>query len=99
MDEKYRPVGNKNIAVVTGGGKDNNAFCLRLSYCIITWTDHWTPIIVEMAKAIKQHLEAPERQQFAENKDWKKTGWGLGEGDIQPAPEINKKNKSKNDKQ
>lgn len=99
MDEKYRPVGNKNIAVVTGGGKDNNAFCLRLSYSIITWTDHWTPIIVEMAKAIKQHLEAPERQQFAENKDWKKTGWGLGEGDIQKAPENDKKYKSKNDKQ
>lgn len=99
MDEKYRPVGNKNIAVVTGGGKDNNAFCLRLSYSIITWADHWTPIIVEMAKAIKQHLEAPERQQFAENKDWKKTGWGLGEGDIQEAPENDKKNKAKNDKQ
>lgn len=97
MDEKYRPVGNKNIAVVTGGGKDNNAFCLRLSYSIITWTDHWTPIIVEMAKAIKQHLEAPERQQFAENKDWKKTGWGLGEGDIQPAPKEEKE-KKKNSK-
>lgn len=92
MDEKYRPVGNKNIAVVTGGGKDNNAFCLRLSYSIITWTDHWTPVIVDMAKLIKRHLEAPERRKFEENKNWKKEGWGLGEGKIQPMPEKDKKN-------
>ena len=99
MDEKYRPVGSKNIAVVTGGGNDNNAFCLRLSYSIITWTDHWTPIIVDMAKLIKQHLEAPERREFVEDKAWKTKGWGLGEGDIQSAPEKDKKDKSKNDKQ
>ena len=99
MDEKYRPVGNKNIAVVTGGGKDNNAFCLRLSYSIITWTDRWTPIIVDMAKLIKQHLESPERREFEEKKAWKTKGWGLGEGDIQEAPENDKKNKAKNDKQ
>lgn len=99
MDEKYRPVGSKNIAVVTGGGNDNNAFCLRLSYSIITWTDHWTPIIVDMAKLIKQHLEAPERREFVEDKAWKTKGWGLGEGDIQSAAEKDKKDKSKNDKQ
>lgn len=99
MDEKYRPVGSKNIAVVTGGGNDNNAFCLRLSYSIITWTDRWTPIIVDMAKLIKRHLEAPERQEFVEDKAWKEKGWGLGEGDIQFAPEKDKKDKSKNDKQ
>lgn len=99
MDEKYRPVGSKNIAVVTGGGKDNNAFCLRLSYSIITWTDHWTPIIVDMAKVLKRHLEAPDRQEWVENKAWKEKGVGLGKVDILPAPQKEKKDKSKNDKQ
>lgn len=99
MDEKYRPVGSKNIAVVTGGGNDNNAFCLRLSYSIITWTDHWTPIIVDMAKVLKRHLEAPDRQEWVENKAWKEKGVGLDKGDILPAPQKEKKDKSKNDKQ
>ncbi len=99
MDEKYRPVGNKNIAVLAGGGSTNNAFCMRLSYSIITWTERWTPIIVDMAKLIKLHLEATERREFVENKAWKAKGWGLGEGDIQEAPENDKKNKAKNDKQ
>ena len=98
MDEKYRPVGNKNIAVVAGGGSTNNAFCLRLSYSIISWTESWAPIVVDMAKVVKQHLEAPDRQEFVVDPSWKKKGWGQGEGEIQPAPEKDKKkkNKSKN---
>ena len=93
MDEKYRPVGNKNIAVLAGAGNTNNAFCLRLSYSIITWTEHWTSIVVDMAKVIKRHLETPERQEWVENKAWKENGWGLGKGDIQPAPKEEKNKK------
>jgi len=93
MDEKYRPIGRKNIAVLAGGGSTNNAFCLRLSYSIITWTESWTPILLDMAKAFKRHLELPDRQEFVENKTWKTKGWGLGEGNIQLAPkEENNKN-------
>ena len=50
MDEKYRPVGNKNIAVLAGGGNTNNAFCLRLSYRILTCPGRWVPTLSDMAK-------------------------------------------------
>ena len=78
MDEKYRPVGKKNIGVIAGGGFTNNAFILRVSYSVTTWSDSPAPIIVDMAKIIKQYLEAPERSTFAENPSWKTEGWGYG---------------------
>ena len=98
MDEKYRPVGSKNISVFTGGGKENNAFSLRISYSVITWIENWAPIVVDMAKVFKRHLETPECQEWVENKAWKEKGVGLGKGEIQPAPkeEKNKKTKSHN---
>lgn len=95
MDEKYRPVGNKNIAVRAGEGNSNNAFCLRLSYSIITWTESWAPILLDMAKVFKRHFESSKRQEFVENKAWKTKGWGLGEGEILPDPQEEKKKKSK----
>ena len=81
MDEKYRPVGKKNIGVITGGGTDNNAFTLRISYSVITWSPKSAPFIVDMAKIIKQHLESPERNQFVEHPSWKEKGCGYGKND------------------
>ena len=81
LDEKYRPVGKKNIGVITGGGTTNNAFTLRVSYSVTTWTDSALPIVVEIAKAIKLHLEAPERNQFEELPSWKLKGCGYGENE------------------
>ena len=78
LDEKYRPVGKKNIGIITGGGIKNNAFTLRVSYSVTTWSDSPAPIIVEMAKVIKQHLEAPERSKFEELSSWKLKGCGYG---------------------
>lgn len=87
----FLPVGKKNISVVAGGGNTNNAFLMRLSYSLITWTDHWTPIIVDMAEVIRNNLERSERQQlYAKNSEsregveslWKKKGIGLGEGEF-----------------
>lgn len=78
LDDKYRPVGKKNIGIITGGGTKNNAFTLRISYSVTTWSDSPTPIIVEMAKVIKQHLEAPERSKFEEQPSWKLKGCGYG---------------------
>ena len=78
LDEKYRPVGKKNIGIITGGGTTNNAFTLRISYSVTTWSDSPAPIIVEMAKVIKQHLEIPERRQFEEQPSWKLKGCGYG---------------------
>ena len=78
LDEKYRPVGKKNIGIMTGGGTKNNAFTLRVSYSVTTWSDTSTPIIVEMAKVIKQHLESLERSKFEELASWKLKGCGYG---------------------
>lgn len=79
MDEKYRPVGKKNIGVIAGGGTVNNAFTLRISYSVITWSPKSAPFIVDMAKVIKKHLEAPERSKFEELSSWKIKGCGYGE--------------------
>lgn len=81
MDECYRPVGKKNIGVIAGGGIANNAFTIRISYSVTTWSDSSTPIIVDMAKIMKQYMEIPERYQFEELTDWKKKGCGYGESE------------------
>ncbi|QVJ81293.1 voltage-gated potassium channel [Prevotella sp. khp1] len=78
MDETYRPVGKKNIGVITGGGTKNNAFTLRISYSVTTWSSSSAPVIVDMAKVIKQYLEKPERNTFEDNPSWKDTGCGYG---------------------
>ena len=78
MDEAYKPVGNKNIGVITGGGTKNNAFTLRISYSVTTWSSSSAPIIVDMAKVIKQHLEKPERSTFKDDPSWKDVGCGYG---------------------
>ena len=92
LDEKYKPVGDKNIGVASGGGSENNAFILRISYSIITWSDYWMPIVVDMAEVIRDLLETPERKQMFEKESemrkrlessWKKKGVGFGEGTIQ----------------
>ena len=81
LDEKYRPVGKKNIGVIAGGGTENNAFTLRISYSVITWSPKSAPFIVDMAKTIKKHLESPERNQFVEHPSWKEKGCGYGKNE------------------
>lgn len=80
-DEKYRPVGKKNVGIIAGGGSVNNAFTLRISYSVTTWSDTPAPVIVEMAKVLKSQLEKPERSQFKEDPSWKKKGYGYGENE------------------
>ena len=82
LDDKYKPVGKKNICFITGGGSVNNSFTLRVSYSVTTWSDHPTPIIVEMAKVIKKHLESSERNKFEELDKWKEKGCGYGEQEL-----------------
>lgn len=92
-NSSYLPVGKKNLSVILGGGSTNNAFLMRLSYSLTTWTDRWTPVIVDMAGMIQKHLEKPERRQLYEKDSesrekieslWKKKGVGFGEGEILP---------------
>lgn len=79
LDEKYQPVGQKNIGVKVGGGKDNNCFTLRVSYSVTTWIDTYSPIVLDIAKTIKQHLEADYRREFVEHPGWKTKGCGYGD--------------------
>ncbi len=88
MDSKeFLPLGKKNIGVIAGGGSSNNAFSMRMSYSLITWTDRWIPIIVEMAEILRNHLEKPDRQHiFVKDSEtrqkiescWKQKGKGFG---------------------
>ena len=79
LDEKYQPVGQKNIGVKVGGGKDNNCFTLRMSYSVTTWIDTYSSIVLDIAKTIKQHLEADYRREFVEHPGWKTKGCGYGD--------------------
>lgn len=91
MDNKeFLAIGKKNISVLTGAGSVNNAFLLRLSYRLMTWTDRWTPIIVNMAETLRNSLESIDRQKlFQQDSEeqkkretlWKKKGYGFGDGD------------------
>ncbi len=85
LDEKYRPVAKKNIGfVVAGTEPKHNFFTIRVSYHVTTWVDQWTPIVVDMAKAMKQHFESGERTVFDEkNPIWKKQGYGFGENYVE----------------
>ncbi len=82
IDDKYKPVGKKNIGFISGGGSVNNTFTLRISYSVTTWSEYPAPIIVEMAKVIKKHLESLERSKFEEIPSWKLKGCGFGENDL-----------------
>lgn len=81
MDDKYRPVGSKNIGMVTGGGTANNALTIRVSYGVTTWSDTSIPVIVDMAKDIRELLEKPGRSEFVALPSWKEKGCGYGETD------------------
>ena len=78
LDEKYRPVGTKNIGVKTGGGSTNNAFTMRISYSVTTWMDSFTPIALDIAKTMRQFLEIEGKRDFSEHPGWKLPGNGFG---------------------
>ena len=79
LDDKYRPVAQKNIGVITGGGTKNNAFTLRIAYSVTAWDDRWQIIVIDIAKNIKRQLETPDRKDFDEsNPAWKVQGYGFG---------------------
>ena len=78
LDDKYKPVGQKNIGVIVGCGKENNCFTMRVSYSVTTWIDTYSPVVLDIAKTIKQHLEADGRREFAEHPGWKEKGCGYG---------------------
>ena len=76
LDEMYRPVGPLNVCVRAGGGTTNNAFTLRISYSITTWTDNCTAIALDMARALRESLGIDG--EFVERQEWKLSGDGYG---------------------
>jgi hypothetical protein len=40
--------------------------------------DTFSPVILDMAKTMKQYLEADERKEFSERTEWKVQGIGFG---------------------
>jgi len=101
MDSKeFQAIGNRNISVVAGAGDKSNAFILRLTHSFVTWTERWTPILVDMADAIRECMDGQEQKEmYAQDsedrkereKSWKMKGIGLGEGKMQSFEDAGKK--------
>lgn len=81
LDEKYRPVGPKNVGVRAGGGVDNNTFTIRISYSVTTWRDTFSPIVLDIAKIIKQDLGLDGHRELKDNPGWKERGCGFGKAE------------------
>lgn len=65
--------GQKNIARRIGGGKDVNAFTLRVAFGVTIWDDRHIAIAKAIAQAMKTKLAGEE---FAENDAWKVKQFG-----------------------
>lgn len=76
LNDKYRPVGPRNVCVKAGGGTANNAFTMRISYSVTTWTDNCTAIAFDMARALCESLSV--NNEFVERNEWKLAGYGYG---------------------
>lgn len=72
-DIRYLPVGKKNLALHVGGGKDCNAFTLRIDWSITAFDERHIAIAHKLASDIASTLEGKTIQTSSE---WKKTGFG-----------------------
>jgi voltage-gated potassium channel len=76
LNDVYRPVGTKNVAVKAGAGVDNNGLVIRISYGMTTWNDHCVAIALDMAKSIRQTILS--EAEWSEQPEWKMQGHGFG---------------------
>lgn len=77
INDVYRPVGGKNVAVKSGAGVSNNGLVMRVSYGMTTWNDNCVAIALDMAKAIHQSILSGEGEWTA-HAGWKMQGQGFG---------------------
>jgi len=75
LDEYYLPVGKKNIAMHIGGGKECNAFTLRIAFSVTEWDDRYIAIARTMADVI--NLQIGTCKLLEENKAWKESRIGF----------------------
>ncbi|MDE7414499.1 MAG: hypothetical protein K2N05_12040 [Muribaculaceae bacterium] len=73
LDERYRPMGSKNICFKAGGGKDCNAFTLRVDWDIVAFDMRHERIIFTMAQLIAKVLE---NRDIEIKREWKTPGFG-----------------------
>ncbi len=75
LDELYLPVGKKNIAIKIGGGKECNAFTLRIAFSVTEWDDRYIAIVRKIAEVINLHIGTGKP--IEEDKIWKDTAMGF----------------------
>lgn len=73
LNSRYRPVGAKNVTVRIGGGKDCNAFTLRVDWDIIAFDNRHVAIAYALARQIAAALEG---RTVEPSPDWKQSGYG-----------------------
>lgn len=73
LDTRYLPAGTKNLAVRIGGGKDCNAFTLRVDWSIAAFDNRHIAIAYALACEIAKTLE---NKSIEPEPDWKQPGYG-----------------------
>lgn len=72
-DVRYAPAGAKNICIKAGGGKDCNAFTLRVDWNIVAFDVRHVKIIFTLAQ---QMAKALEDRDIEVEPEWKTPGYG-----------------------
>lgn len=72
-DKRYIPSGAKNICIKAGGGKDCNAFTLRVDWNIVAFDIRNVNIIFTLAQLMAKVLE---NRNIEINPEWKTPGFG-----------------------
>lgn len=73
LDKVYRPAGVKNVTVRAGGGRECNAFTLRIDWGIAAFDNRHAAIAYSMAREIAGALEGRDVQP---SPLWKQPGYG-----------------------
>lgn len=73
LDERYASAGVKNICVKAGGGKDCNAFTLRVDWNIVAFDTRHVKIIFTLAQQMAKVLE---NRDIEIKPEWKTPGFG-----------------------
>lgn len=73
LDRRYRPAGVKNVTVRIGGGRDCNAFTIRVDWGIVAFDNRHVAIAYAMARQIAAALEG---RTVEPSPQWKQDGCG-----------------------
>jgi len=71
LDECFGAVGSKNIALKLGGGKDNNAFTVRIAAEIIARNNLDIPLAFRLAEIMRENIGSGTKITEKDKKLWK----------------------------